>query len=449
MHKILFGTDGIRAIFNVGLTADMAFNLGKALSYKLLKDKKNQKIIVGEDTRISSDSLKFAFISGFLSCGGDVVDVGKITTPAISFLTLKFNFSSGVVITASHSGFEYNGVKIFNNLGEKISCDDEKQLEEYANNSKDDWLCKSQNLGKYTLDLKLVNYYLHFLYKTFKKKINLRVCFDLSNGVTKDIAKKVFPKICDATFINDSDNPLLVNASCGATDLSCLKNEVLSKNYDLGIAFDGDGDRIIIVDKFGKIINGDSLLYIFAKYMKDKGTLKNNTVIGTLMTNFGLQVSLTDLGINLIREDVGDKWIQRRLKQEKCNLGGEQSGHIILYDFMPSGDGIFTAINLFKILYSEKSSVTDYLNDLKEYPQVLINVPVSEVNKNCVLLDYDIINAIKNVENELILTGRVLVRTSGTENMVRILCEGQDFDTLNNLANILANKIKDYNLKHC
>ena len=446
----LFGTDGVRGLANSELTPEIVYNLGRAGAF-VLSDflKRKSKILIGKDTRISGYLLEAALISGICSVGADVDLAGVIPTPGIAYLTKNKNYDVGIMISASHNPFYDNGIKFFNRNGYKLSDKLENKIEEII-------FDKSESLPKVTHEkIGLVNYrysliddYGDFLENSFSDLDlkNFKIALDCANGATFKIASRIFKnlgsKVC---IINDKPDGKNINLNCGSTHIDGLVKFVLENNCDIGFAFDGDGDRCLIVDSNGKIIYGDEILSIIGCYMKSKKILRDNTIVTTIMSNLGLFVMGKKEKINIIKSKVGDRYILEEMLKNDYNLGGEQSGHIILSDYNTTGDGILTALYISKIMFEVGEKVCD-LNNMQVMPQVLVNARVSNAKKNEYLSHVEIKNAIKSLENEFGETGRVVIRPSGTEPVIRVMLEGQNKNLLNqaamNLANLIEKKLK-------
>ncbi len=446
----LFGTDGVRGIANLELTPKVAYDLGRAGAF-VLSDflKHKSKILIGKDTRISGDLLEAALISGICSVGVDVDLVGVIPTPGIAYLTKKNNYAAGIMISASHNPFYDNGIKFFNKNGYKLSDEMENKIEEII-------FDKSDNLPKITHEkigvvnrkYNLLDDYADFLESSFNglDLNNFKIALDCANGATFKIAARIFKNLGAKVYvINNQPDGININLNCGSTHIDGLVKFVFENNCDIGFGFDGDGDRCLIVDSDGKIIYGDEILSIIGCYMKSKKILKQNTIVTTIMSNLGLFMMGKKEKINIIKTKVGDRYILEEMLKDNYNLGGEQSGHIILSDYNTTGDGILTALYVSKIMFEGGKKICD-LNNMQVMPQVLVNVKVSNVKKNDYLSNIEIKNAIKSLENEFGEAGRIVIRPSGTEPVIRVMLEGQNKNLLNqaamNLANLIEKKLK-------
>lgn len=407
-----FGTDGIRGVFGKTLTSSLAINVGNALTMV----RHNPRIIIGADTRISSDILKCAVAIGVMTGGGSVVDTGIVPTACISYLTKKFHFDFGVMISASHNPSIYNGIKVFKSNGQKMNDEEEAELESYFGNN-----FEASIYGSYR-QKNLTKHYIDFLINSSEFDLNgVKICLDLSNGSAYHIAPLVFSKLGATVFKTGAkNNGLLINDKCGSLFIEHLVHFVKLKNADVGFAFDGDADRLIAVDASGEVFDGDKILYILAKKMKKDGSLFANTVVGTSHTNSGIMTALGRNKINLIRTDIGDKYVIDAMQKMNLSLGGEQSGHIILRDKISTGDGILTAISVMNAMRGENSSLSN-LFDAQLLPQANLDVVVKDKIK--VINNDDLRQLLSNISCAISPSGRVLVRASGTENKIRIMVE--------------------------
>ena len=407
-----FGTDGIRGIFGQTLTTNIAKMAGNALA----QVKHRPKIVIGSDTRTSSDILKCALAEGVMLGGGDVIDVGIVPTACISYLTCEFCFDYGVMISASHNPPMYNGIKIFKSNGQKMTDEEENNLESYFSN-----FYETSPYGNYR-QKNLSKKYINFLLENAEFNLSgYKICLDCSNGASYKIAPKVFKKLSATVFCTGCKNDgKKINENCGSLHIENLQKLVKRKQADFGFAFDGDADRLIAVDGNGNIFDGDQILYILAKKMKNEGSLYANTVVGTSHTNSGIMSALNKNKINLIRTDIGDKYVIDAMQKMNLSLGGEQSGHIILRDKINTGDGILTAINLTNAICKEKASLST-LFDAQLLPQANLNIVVKDKMK--VMNNEELRELISNISCTIQPAGRVLVRASGTENKIRIMVE--------------------------
>ena len=437
----LFGTDGVRGIANKELTIELASNIGKACASVLKKNKDNVKVIIGNDGRISADMLVSSLISGLTSVGVDVIDLGLIPTPAISHLVSKYQADAGIMVTASHNPYEYNGIKIFDENGYKLDDDIEDEIEACINNNQ---VYNSNKIGRILDKVDSVNDYVDFLITRDDFDLSrLNIAIDCANGASSRTADILFSKSnCNYTIINNKPNGVNINNNCGALYVEELSKFVVNHKLDGGVAFDGDADRAIFVDELGNIVDGDYVLAIISSYLKDNNRLINNTIVGTVMSNLGLIKFCENNDINYVSTKVGDRYILEEMLANNYILGGEQSGHTILKQYSKTGDGQLTALTIFSILNKSKKKISELTNIMKKYPQVLENVEVSNEKKNNVF-DNEIVNEkIKKYEDILNNNGRIVVRASGTEPKVRVMVEGEEKDKIEKIANDIANIIK-------
>lgn len=447
-----FGTDGIRRIANTDLSPEFVYKVAKAGAYVLSKHTDHSPIIlIGRDTRISGNLIESAMTAGFLSYGANVLSVGVIPTPAIAYLTKKLNADASVVISASHNTFEFNGIKFFSNKGMKIPDELEEEIENIMDSDMINTLVASnEKIGISKESSGLADDYISFITgifgDVFVKNLdtNFKVVIDTANGATYDVADKIFTKLgINHKIINNTPNGININDKCGSTHLEMLKDYVVSNNYSLGIAYDGDGDRCLLVDENGNTIDGDSILAISSNYLKEIGKLNKNTVVATVMSNIGLGKYAMKNGINLEKTNVGDRYVLEKMLEKGYNLGGEQSGHVIFSDYNRTGDGILTSLMILKILSEKHILLGEAASIVTIYPQVLYNAKVPNEKKN-VYKDNDlIVQKIKKAENELKDSGRILIRPSGTEPVVRVMIEGENLDFITNLANEIGKLIEE------
>ena len=450
-----FGTDGIRRIANTELTPELVYKVAKAGAYVLSKHSDHAPIIlIGRDTRLSGTLIESAMTAGFLSYGANVKLLGVMPTPAVAYLTKKLKADASVVISASHNTFEFNGVKYFSNKGMKISDEIEEEIEEVMDSGKIDELNAVHNkIGISENRTDLIDEYIFFFRKIFEDNIenNMKKDFvvglDVANGATYKVAEEVFKKLgIKYKIINNNPDGININENCGSTHLEGLKKLVVDNKLSLGIAYDGDGDRCLAIDENGNEIDGDMLLAIFSKYLQEKGKLKNDTLVATIMSNLGLGKFAEENGLNLKQTNVGDRYVLEEMLKNDYNLGGEQSGHIIMLDYNPTGDGILTSLMLIQILLEKNIAPSKLCDIIQIYPQVLVNAKVNSIKKNDYQNDEDIQKAIEKLKQEFANDGRVIIRPSGTEPLIRVMIEGKDIDLItkkaNELANLIENKLK-------
>lgn len=449
--KKYFGTDGIRRIANTHLTPELVYKVAKAGAYVLSKHSNHTPtILIGRDTRISGTLIESAMTAGFLSYGANVKLLGVIPTPAVAYLTKKLNEDASVVISASHNTFEFNGIKFFSNKGMKIPDEIEEEIEEVMDSGKlEELTAKNEKIGISEIEFDLINEYKEFIVNIFKDDIkkNLREDFvvgiDTANGATYKIAEKIFTELgINYRIISNEPTGININENCGSTHLENIKKFVKDNKLSLGIAYDGDGDRCLAVDENGNTIDGDIVLAIVSKYLKEKNKLNKDTVVATVMSNLGLKKYTQTNNLNLVQTKVGDRYVLEEMLKNNYNLGGEQSGHIIMLDYNPTGDGILTSLMLIKILLEANATASKLTDIITIYPQVLVNAKVDDKKKYDYSEDEEIQKEIEKLENEFSGDGRVLIRTSGTEPLVRVMIEGKDIDLLTKKANELAKLIE-------
>ncbi len=447
-----FGTDGIRRIANTELSPNLVYRVAKAGAYALAKHTDHTPtILIGRDTRISGTLIESAMTAGFLSYGANVKSLGVIPTPAVAYLTKKLKADAGVVISASHNTYEFNGVKYFSNKGMKIPDDLEEEIEEMMDSEKlNDFTAVNDKIGTSEVRQDLLDEYVYFFRKHFEEdfedfdKDNFVVAIDTANGATSVVAEKVFAALGIKHYVmNNTPNGININENCGSTHLDMLKKYVVENNCNIGIAYDGDGDRCLAVDENGNEIDGDKLLAIISNYMKEKGTLKKNTVVATVMSNLGLKKYVEGNGLNIVQTKVGDRYVLEEMLKNGYNLGGEQSGHIIFLDYNPTGDGILTSLMLIRVMLEKQKSASELCKIIKTYPQVLVNAKVSHDKKELYKTEEEIQKEIQELEEEFSGNGRVLIRPSGTEPLIRVMIEGENQQYIKQKAETLAKLIEN------
>ncbi|MGM0568168.1 MAG: phosphoglucosamine mutase [Elusimicrobiota bacterium] len=425
----LFGTDGIRGTANKEpMTSETAVRIGQALAHTLKKHKSHRpRIVVGKDTRLSGYMLESALATGICSMGGDVVLIGPIPTPGIAFITTNMDADAGIVISASHNPYRDNGIKIFSNSGMKLNEAREKEIEELVcSHDLHTLLPDSAEIGKAYRANDALGRYIVFLKHTFPEGISLegtKIVLDCANGATYKVAPVLFREMrADTTPINIEPDGTNINENAGSLYPEKLAKKVLEKKADIGLAFDGDGDRIIAVSEKGEIITGDRIMAICARHYKKEGLLSNHTVVSTVMSNIGLKKSLSKMGIKQITASVGDRFVLEKMLKEEAVLGGEDSGHIIFLNHHTTGDGILTALQLLGVMKKTGKPLSSLASQMKVYPQILKNLPLKK--KKDLSSSPDLLKIIKETEEELKDSGRVLVRYSGTQPLLRIMAEG-------------------------
>ncbi len=442
----LFGTDGIRGVANVyPMTVEVALQLGKGCAY-IFKDKnRRHKIVVGKDTRLSGYMMETAITAGICSMGGDVILVGPLPTPGIAFITTSMRADAGIVISASHNAYQDNGIKIFSSNGFKLPDQMEERIENLMFSEElSSSMVTANKVGKAFRIEDAIGRYIVFLKNTFPQELTLdglHIVLDCANGATYKVAPTVFEELgAEVTLLGAKPNGENINKNCGALYPGLISAMVRKKKADLGISFDGDGDRVVFVDENGEIVNGDQIMAICASRMFKERRLKKNTLVTTVMSNMGLEVSMREKGIRLIRTQVGDRYVVEEMVKRGCNFGGEQSGHLIFLDHNPTGDGILSALQLLAIMQKEEKSLSDLSDIMDHYPQKLVNVRIKERRR---LEEFPAVNQqIKKVEKKLGDKGRILVRFSGTEPLVRVMVEGEDEKEINALAEETARVIE-------
>ena len=448
-----FGTDGIRRIANTELSPELVYKVAKAGAYVLSKHTdKAPTILIGRDTRLSGTLIESAMVAGFLSYGANVKLLGVIPTPAVAYLTRKLQADASVVISASHNTFEFNGIKYFSNKGMKIPDEIEEEIEEVMDSGMLDKLSAvSEKIGVSEIRTDLLDEYVYFFRKNFDDKIekfnkpDFKIVIDTANGATYEVADKIFTTLgINHVIINNNPNGININAGCGSTHLEQLKEYVVKNKMNLGIAYDGDGDRCLAVDENGEEIDGDKLLTIISNYLKEKNQLSKNTIVATVMSNLGLNKYAERNDMKLIQTKVGDRYVLEEMLKSGYNLGGEQSGHVILLDYNPTGDGILTSLMLIQAILESGKKASELNNIMKKYPQILLNAKVDSNKKYDYEKNEEIKTAIKEIEKEFAGNGRVLIRPSGTEPVVRVMIEGQNKEIIEKEAKKLCDLIEKY-----
>ncbi len=437
----LFGTDGVRGEANKTLSPDLAFNLGKAACELIKKDVPHPTFLIGKDTRISCDMLESALCAGIMSRGGNVLLAGVLPTPGVAVLIRHFNADSGVVISASHNPFYDNGIKFFDKNGQKLSDETEDCIQKIIEENLYNETISGSSIGKCTRIDNASELYKNEILSKFPKfsLSGKKIVLDCANGAASYVAPQVFSELgAEVVVINATPDGININSECGSTHTQQLKNTVVGSTSDLGLAFDGDADRLIACDETGKEINGDMIMYLMAKQMHNQGNLKDNTLVITVMSNLGLKIALEKENIKTVQTAVGDRYILQEIKQNGYTLGGEQSGHIINTNINSTGDGLATALMLSYLFEKSGKKMSELLCDYREYPQILVNVKTSIENKLRYQNSEEIKHALCLLEEKYRGNGRVLLRHSGTEPLVRVMIEGTDIDEITSDANRLA-----------
>ncbi len=438
----LFGTDGVRGIANKDLTPKMAFELGAAACEVLGEEGEIPVFVVGMDTRISGDMLFCALASGIMSAGGDVVDLGIIPTPAVAVLTKYYNANAGVVISASHNPYYDNGIKFFGPDGFKLEDELEDKIQEKMNDLS---AVTHEHIGCKLLCRDAEEIYRDYVTEKFRRTdlSGLKIALDCANGATENVAQMVFEEFGAEVdvYFNESSG-ININEDCGSTHTENLRNIAKKGDYDIAFAFDGDGDRLIVVDKDGNEINGDRLIYAIACELNEKGLLEKNTVVATIMSNYAMDPALKKRGIDVVRTKVGDRYIMLEMLKNGYSFGGEQSGHMIYLPANTTGDGIISAVIVAKMV--KDGNLDKYLDEITLFPQALVNAKVRKEMKENYMSIREVADAVNAVNEKYDGSGRLLIRASGTENLVRVLIEGNDEEMIMKDAKELVEVIEKY-----
>ena len=441
MGKI-FGTDGARGIANIEITPELAYNLGKASAEVLKSENKRPIFVVGKDTRISGDLLENALIAGILSVGGNVIKAGVIPTPAVAHLVKYYKADAGVVISASHNSFEYNGIKLFNSKGFKLDDSIEEKMEELVqNNFAGEEKLMGVDLGRcFDATNSAEDLYVKFLLSKIDIKLTgMKVVLDCANGASYAIAPRVYEALgADVTLIGADPDGININDNCGSTKPGKLCEKVKEVGADIGLAFDGDADRLIVVDDRGREINGDKTICICAKMLKDEGSLVGDKVTATVMSNIGFHKYIESIGCNVETTKVGDRYVIESMLQTGSVLGGEQSGHIIFLNHTTTGDGVMSSLQVMKAVVKDGRKISKMADEIELFPQVLVNAKIKNEYKTTYMLDSEVKKMIDDIESQMAGNGRVLIRPSGTEPIVRVMLEGKDVASIRKHAEGLA-----------
>ncbi|MCI5741240.1 MAG: phosphoglucosamine mutase [Lachnospiraceae bacterium] len=441
----MFGTDGVRGVAGSELTIQLATKLGQAGAYVLTKEQSHQPtIIVGCDTRISGGMLANALMAGICSVGANAVYVGVMPTPAVAYLTRKHKVDAGVVISASHNPMEFNGIKFFNGEGYKLSDALEDEIEELINNDMEDVVFPTgSGVGKIDYRFDIREEYIEFMKKSVPIDLKgMKIVVDCAEGASYYTSVKTLTDLgAEVVALHVSPDGTNINANCGSTHMEELRARVVYEKADVGLAFDGDADRMLAVDELGNLVDGDKLMAICANYMKERGTLKQNTIVATVMSNLGLFLMGEEKGIHIEKTKVGDRYVLENMRENGYNIGGEQSGHIIFLDENTTGDGLLSALHLLQVMVETGESLSDLATIMEVLPQALVNAKVPNHKKEN-FADYsEIAEAIEEVEKKFAGEGRVLIRPSGTEPLVRVMIEGKDQQLIEEEAKKLAELI--------
>ena len=451
-----FGTDGFRGEANVGLTADHAYAIGRFLGWYYSERKRRSgvdepaRIVIGKDTRRSSYMFEYSLVSGLVASGADAYLLHVTTTPSVAYVARVDGFDCGIMISASHNPYYDNGIKLINSMGEKMDEETISLVEAYLDGDltlfDQKWtalpFAHRDHIGRTVDYVSGRNRYLGYLISlgvySFK---GMKIALDCANGSAWNLAKAVFDALGAKTYvINAEPNGLNINLNAGSTHIEGLQKYVKENGMDVGFAYDGDADRCMAVDENGNVVSGDHILYLYAKYMKERGKLLTNTVVTTVMSNFGLYKAFDELGIGYAKTKVGDKYVYEYMMQNNCRIGGEQSGHIIFSKYASTGDGILTSLKVMEVMMAKKAKLSQLVADLKIYPQVLVNVRVAD--KQAAQNDPDVQAAVKAVADSLGDTGRILVRESGTEPLIRVMVEAESHEKCQALVDQVVNVIR-------
>lgn len=441
----MFGTDGLRGVANTELTCDMAFKLGQASAKVLTGAVHKAKILVAKDTRISGDMLESAMLAGICSAGAEASMLGVIPTSAVAHLIRYYEADAGVMISASHNSVEYNGIKFFGGKGYKLPDDVEDSIEKLVlSEEMNRNLPSGTDVGRIVKLKKAKDEYADFLKSTIDTDLKgIKVVLDCANGAASEIAPRIFESLGATVYpfynVPDGTN---INDNCGSTYPAQIATKVRELGADIGLAFDGDADRLIAADEFGRIIDGDRIMAICANDAKQRGMLRKNTIVATVMSNLGLELGMNKLGINVIKTNVGDRYVLEKMLSDDYNFGGEQSGHIIFLDYNSTGDGILTGLQLLSVMKRNNVRISSLAGIVDILPQVIVNAKIKSENRELFASDEEIADSIAALEKEMQGHGRVLVRPSGTEPMIRVMLEGQDIKDIEQKAVTLAKLIE-------
>lgn len=444
----LFGTDGVRGIANESLTPELALQIGRAAAKVLLRESKSSKptILIGKDTRASGDMLEAALTAGFTSVGCNVLSVGVVPTPAVAYLVCEYGCEAGVMISASHNPCEYNGIKIFQKTGYKLDDSIEEEIEAIIlDNAEEIPVMTGGAVGNRLYCKTAVKDYVEHVVSTTSVRFDgLSIALDCANGSASVCAKEIFTSLgAKCIMLSDTPDGVNINHNCGSTHPEELMKFVKDAGLDLGLAFDGDADRMLAVDENGELVDGDKVIAICAKRMKDEGKLAKNTAVVTVMSNMGFFKFCKDNDIDCAKTAVGDRYVLERMLKDGYNIGGEQSGHVIFLDYASTGDGELSGVQLLETVVKSGKKLSELAKIMRVYPQVLINVTVTPEGKQKYNNDEYIISAVQQAEMELSGEGRVLVRVSGTEPLIRVMLEGSDIDQITKLGNAIADVVRE------
>ena len=438
-----FGTDGIRGIAGESLTADLSFKVGKALGKLLTEKKDHPKVVIGRDTRISCDMIEHALTAGLTSTGVNVMTVGTIPTPAIAYLTKTIETDSGIMISASHNPYQDNGIKIFGPDGFKLTDEQELEIESLIDNSEKIKNASFEKIGKVYGGNELTQKYIQHIKQSITGDLSdIKIALDCANGATTGVAPFIFGDLeADIETIGCQPNGININDNVGSTKIETISEFVKENNVDVGFAFDGDGDRVLAVDASGNIVDGDKIMFILAKHLKEQGELKDNMVVSTVMSNIGFYKAIEENGLQSVKTAVGDRYVVEEMRKNDYSLGGEQSGHIVLMNYATTGDGILTAVKLANIIKTSGKSLEELASEVSIYPQKLVNIKV--VDKKTAMEDSEILAECEKVEKELEGNGRILLRASGTENLIRVMVEASSDELTDKYCEQVAKIVRE------
>ena len=438
-----FGTDGIRGIAGESLTADLSFKVGKALGKLLTEKKEHPKVVIGRDTRISCDMIEQALTAGLTSTGVNVMTVGTIPTPAIAYLTKTIETDSGIMISASHNPYQDNGIKIFGPDGFKLTDEEELEIESLIDNSEQIKNASFEKIGKVYSGNELTQKYVQHIKQSISGDLsNIKIALDCANGATTGVAPFIFGDLeADIETIGCQPNGININDNVGSTKIETISEFVKENNVDVGFAFDGDGDRVLAVDAKGHVVDGDKIMFILAKHLKEQGELKDNMVVSTVMSNIGFYKAIEENGLQSVKTAVGDRYVVEEMRNNNYSLGGEQSGHIVLMNYATTGDGILTAVKLADIIKTSGKSLEELASEVNIYPQKLVNIKV--VDKKTAMKDSEILAECEKVEKELEGNGRILLRASGTENLIRVMVEASSDELTDKYCEQVAQIVRE------
>ena len=438
-----FGTDGIRGIAGESLTADLSFKVGKALGKLLTEEKEHPKVVIGRDTRISCDMIEHALTAGLTSTGVNVMTVGIIPTPAIAYLTKTIETDSGIMISASHNPYQDNGIKIFGPDGFKLTDEQELEIESLIDNSEQIKNASFEKIGKVYGGNELTQKYIQHIKQSITGDLSdIKIALDCANGATTGVAPFIFGDLeADIETIGCQPNGININDNVGSTKIETISEFVKENNVDVGFAFDGDGDRVLAVDAKGNIVDGDKIMFILAKHLKEQGELKDNMVVSTVMSNIGFYKAIEENELQSVKTAVGDRYVVEEMRKNDYSLGGEQSGHIVLMNYATTGDGILTAVKLANIIKTSGKSLEELASEVNIYPQKLVNIKV--VDKKTAMEDAEILAECEKVEKELEGNGRILLRASGTENLIRVMVEASSDELTDKYCEQVAKIVRE------